>query len=214
MKKVIVEALTAATVGIGSHYISKGKSHTFEIEDDIFDSLETLKTAGLISLSEVVDGEFSGDVVITGKLNVAGNVEAAADVLVAGDVEADTLDVDGATTIPTAAAIKTVTIGNLVGGAILAETAAADRTYVVTTANIKAGKAGTLTWYTTDAKAAVGTAPAGILISAVGVSAANAITLAVRVTEAAPTVAGSYYFTVTVDKVESAVKTLTIGAKE
>lgn len=108
---------------------------------------------------------------------------------------------------------KTVTIYNLFGGAIQATVAAAGRTYVVTTANIADGKAATITWYGDVNKTANGnTAPTGIAIAPGGAVATNAVTLNITVNELAPTVAGDYFFTVTIDGVESEVKTMTVTA--
>ena len=105
----------------------------------------------------------------------------------------------------------TVSIGDLVGGAIKATVAAADRTYTVTTENIADGQAATITWYTDEVKTDTGSAPAGIAIAPEAAVATNALTLNVTVTETTPTVAGEYFFTVTVDGIESDVKLLNVA---
>jgi hypothetical protein len=115
--------------------------------------------------------------------------------------------------VTAAPVVKTVSVGDLAGGAIQATVAAAGRTYAVTTANIADGQAATITWYADAAKTDNGnTAPAGIAIAQAGPVATNALTLNVTVTETAPTVEGNYFFTATIDGVESAVKTLAVTA--
>ncbi|MDF2672596.1 MAG: cell wall-binding protein [Clostridiales bacterium] len=107
---------------------------------------------------------------------------------------------------------KTVGVGNLNGGVIMAQTPTSGRTYTVTTANIADGQAATVTWYAGTSKTSnSNTAPAGITIAPAGTVLNDSLALNVTVNELAPTVAGYYYFTITIDGVESAVKTLTIG---
>jgi len=132
----------------------------------------------------------------------------------AWDFDSDTVTADVTLYAKWTAApvVKTVTVGDLQGGAIQATVAAPGRTYVVTTANIADGTAATITWYTDAIKTATGAAPAGIAIAPAATVAANAVTLNVTVTETTPTVEGNYFFTATIDGVESAVKTLAITA--
>lgn len=114
--------------------------------------------------------------------------------------------------ITTPPPVKTVTVGELEGGEIKAKTAATGRYYTVTTANITDGKTATVTWYLNGAKDSNGnTPPAGITIAPAGTVMSNEVTLNVTVNESASTVTGYYYFTVTIDGVESAVKVLTVG---
>jgi len=106
--------------------------------------------------------------------------------------------------------IKTVSIGSI-SGSIQATVAASGITYPVTSANIADGQTGSVTWYDALTGGSTTTEPTGITISAASTLATNAMTLNVTVDENT-IVAGDYYFTVTIDSVESARKTLTVSA--
>ena len=102
--------------------------------------------------------------------------------------------------------VKTVTVASQVG-AITSGTAGSV-TFAVATENIANGQAGAVTWYSTAAGTTSTSAPTGVT-AAVGAVASNAATVTITATE--NTVAGAYYFKVTIDGVASEVATLTIG---
>lgn len=104
---------------------------------------------------------------------------------------------------------KTVTVGDMQGGPIYAKVQVNDGRYNVTTTGIADGKSATVKWYGDINKTDNGnTAPVGISIGAGGSVALkdNKIELKVTVKNATKTVEGNYYFSVTIDGVESEVK--------
>ena len=101
---------------------------------------------------------------------------------------------------------KTVTVGTQ-NGSINSGTAGS-ATFAVTTQNIANGQAGTITWYTSSAGTVTTTAPIGISESVSNILN-NAATVTMNATTAAQ--AGTRWFRVTIDGVQSAVCTLTVS---
>lgn len=98
------------------------------------------------------------------------------------------------------------------GGPIYAKVQVNDGRYNVTTTGIADGEYATVNWYKDAGKSETTSAPTGISIGAAGGVTVkdNEIELKVTVQNAVNTVQGNYYFTVTIDGVESDVKTFTI----
>ncbi|MDX9918285.1 MAG: bacterial Ig-like domain-containing protein, partial [Gudongella sp.] len=107
---------------------------------------------------------------------------------------------------------KSVTVGDMQGGPVYAKVQVNDGRYNVTTTGIENGKSATVKWYKNASKSETTSAPIGISIGPGGGVTVkdNKIELKVTVQNAASTVQGNYYFTVTIDEVESDVKTFTI----
>ncbi len=108
---------------------------------------------------------------------------------------------------------KTVTVGDMEGDPIYAGGgSAASRSYIVTTTGIENGEYATVNWYTDASKSENTSEPAGISIASVNNAPVDnsKITLRVTVNNSDITVADDYYFTVTIDGIESDVKTFTI----
>ena len=101
-------------------------------------------------------------------------------------------------------AVKSVTVGSI--SASPHEGNASTSTYSVTTANITDGQSTSVSWFASDGTPIAGT-PTGLSITGSDVSA-NASTLTVSAGNTS--VAGSYYFTVTIDGTTSSLQTLVI----
>jgi len=150
-----------------------------------------------------------GQVTITagsGTLTLAGNTSTTA-----GTTANLTLTLDGATSAAftltvSAAATKSVSVGSQSG--TLTQGAAGSVTYSVTTANIANSLSATVQWFSNAAGTASASAPTGVTAS-VSTGAATRTTT-VNTTAASP--AGTYYFRITIDGVQSNVGTLAIGA--
>lgn len=121
---------------------------------------------------------------------------------------------DSKLSIDVAAGFVTATIVNVDG--VTGTTAAAGLdAYANVTANNAAGLTPTVTWYDKNTKDKVKTdAPANVSVSVTPVGKTTAKTATVTLKKGTGTsapIAGIYYFTVTVNGVESAVQTLTIS---
>lgn len=105
---------------------------------------------------------------------------------------------------------QSVTIGNL-SGSITRRTSVSGLTYTVTTTGVTNGTAAQIVWYNNASKTASGDTyrPYGVTVTAAG--SVNNNTLTLNVSANTSTVAGDYYFTVTIDGMESDIKILTIG---
>ena len=154
----------------------------------------------------------SGQVVIykdSGTLTLAGNTST-----VAGTYSTLTLTIDNTTSSQFTLTIvpplvKTVSVGQQVGTII--EYTNSTATFVVSTDNIVNTATGTVQWYSNAGGSTPASAPSGITTSVSTGSANRTLTFAFVGADQAG--AGTYYFRVTIDGVESNVGTLVIVAK-
>jgi hypothetical protein len=163
---------------------------------------ESSAPAGVsISASNIISNAATLTLNITAANTIAGNYyfKAAADGVSSSVVTLNILS-------------KTVSVGTISGGPIVAETAISGVTYPITTQYIGDNQAVSITWFTTSGATQSTTAPAGISITGSNTTS-NSSTLTVSVDQTAPTVAGNYYFKVNIDEVSSSVVTLTIVSK-
>ena len=101
--------------------------------------------------------------------------------------------------------IKSLSVGTQNG--TLSAGTAGTATFSVSTMNITDGNAGTVTWYTSAEGTTTANAPTGVTSSVSNVSS-NTATVTMNSTTTAA--AGTYYFRVTIDGVQSGVATLSI----
>lgn len=128
-----------------------------------------------------------------------------------GVVENYTIIATGAASVTATAVQVTVAAAAQSGTITAADTTKDTATFAVTTTGVADGTAPVIKWYTTAGKAATATAPAGLAVSVTNVTTDAATVTMEDTTTANGTTAGTYYFTVTANGVESAVATLTIS---
>ena len=122
-------------------------------------------------------------------------------------VQAEDGSTDRSWTVTVAEAQKDFSVGSITANPVAGT--ASTPLYQVTTANIADGVNVDIDWYTTNVGDVSGTAPTGITIAGSDVSSDEST---LTVTAGTGTVAGDYYFRITIDGVVSAVKTLTVDA--
>ena len=104
---------------------------------------------------------------------------------------------------------KTITVAEQNGTIYAGETGAA--TFAVTTTGIASGQAGTIQWYSNAGGTTAASAPAGITTSVYNVLS-NATTVSATTIGSIYHTAGTHYFRITIDGVQSNVVKLTIAA--
>ncbi len=102
---------------------------------------------------------------------------------------------------------QTVSVGAASGSFKI--TTSGNVNYAITTTNMADGQGATVKWYTDNTYATTTGAPQGITPSSPTVSS-NSLTLNMAGDGSTPMVAGTYYFTVTIDNIESAGSTLVV----
>jgi hypothetical protein len=228
----IVDKMLAAA---GS-YTVRVKAHTIDTTSYTPDSLPSAASTPIKVYSvavTIVDGDGEHDKInygatdyfanFTGYAFEGGNVVLTAtpyttkrNVVWSGGPSTPVANVYTITSIAANAAVtatfvdKTVTPGDI--SAALKAGTAGTATYTVATAYIADGESAVIAWYADAAKTGTASAPTGITIAQAGATSSNSLTLDVAATDAI--VAGDYYFTVTIDTVESAVVTLAVGSYE
>ncbi len=106
--------------------------------------------------------------------------------------------------------VQSVAVGELTGGTLTRRTSATGLKILVTTTNISNGTVPSITWYNNASKSQYGDSyrPSSVTMTASSVNN-NSVTLTINSGSSAS--AGDYYFTVTIDGIESDIKILRVG---